>query len=121
MPKVVLIAEDEVILSKMYKFNIEQAGFDVVMAANGQEAIDAMDKQRPDVLVLDLLMPKVDGFGVLEHMKSKKYMFPIIVLSNLSQDFDMNKCKELGVSDYFVKSEMDLNNLIEKMKKLVNL
>lgn len=114
----ILIAEDETILNKMYKFNIEQAGFEVATAHNGQEAIDAMDKRKPDVLVLDLLMPKVDGFGVMEHVKSKKYTFPVIVLSNLSQDIDMSKCKEWGVVDYFVKSEMDLGNLIEKLKVL---
>lgn len=118
MPQI-LIAEDETILSKMYKFNIEQAGFDVVTAFNGQEAIDAIEKKQPDAIVLDLLMPKVDGFGVMKHIKSKKYTFPVIVLSNLSQDIDMTKCKEWGVAEYFVKSELDIAKLIEKVKKLV--
>lgn len=118
MPRI-LIAEDEPILLKMYKFNFEQEGFEVVTAVNGEEAVAAMDAAQPDGMLLDLLMPKLDGFGVMEHVRAKKYAFPVIVLSNLSQDIDQKKCRELGATDFFIKSDMDLPRLIEKMRGLV--
>lgn len=115
----VLIAENEVILAKMYKFNIEQAGLNTAIAMDGQEAIDALDKSQPDLLILDLLMPKVDGFGVLEYIRKKKYTFPVIVLSNLNQAIDKAKCQEFNVAEYFVKSELAIAKLIEKIQELV--
>lgn len=115
----VLIAENEALLAKLYKFNIEQVGFEVEAALNGEEAIDAIQKKQPDILILDLLMPKVDGFGVLEYIKKKKYVFPVIVLSNLNQGIDKSKCQEFNVVEYFVKSELDIAKLIEVMQKLM--
>lgn len=117
MPKNVLIAEDDPFMSKMYRLHLQEGEMDVRIAVDGKETIDAIEKQKPDLLLLDLLMPNVDGFEVLNHIKAKGYKFPIIVLSNLSQEIDQQKCKELGVSDYFVKSDMDLEDLEEKIKK----
>lgn len=116
MPKSLLIAEDDPFMSKMYRFNLQEEGMEVRIAADGQETIAAIEKQKPDLLLLDLLMPKVDGFEVLTHIKTKGYTFPVIILSNLSQEIDQQKCKELGAKDYFVKSEMDLADLSEKVK-----
>ena len=117
MPQSLLIAEDDPFMSKMYRLNLQEEGFEVSIAADGQETIAAIEKQKPNLLLLDLLMPNVDGFEVLKHIKTKGYTFPIIILSNLSQEIDQQKCKELGVKDYFVKSEMDLADLSSTVKK----
>ena len=117
MSKYVLIAEDDQFLSKMYRFHLEEEGWDVEVAPNGEEAIAAMDKKKPDILLLDLLMPKVDGYGVMEHIKKKGYKFPFIIMSNLSQQIDTEQCKEFGAKDYFVKSEIEMESVSEKIKK----
>ena len=117
--KKVLITEDDQFLIKMYKLNLEQEGIEIDIAKNGEEAIAAMDKEQPSLLLLDLLMPKVDGFSVLEHYKEKAYDFPVIILSNLSQDVDREKCKELGAKDYFVKSDTDIEELVNMVKKYI--
>lgn len=117
MPKKILIAEDDSFLVKMYKLELGEEGFEVEVAKDGEKAIESMDKQQPDILLLDLLMPKVDGFKVLEHINEKKYKFPVVVFSNLSQDVDKKKCEELGAEEYFVKSDMDIQELSKKIKK----
>lgn len=118
MSKYILIAEDDAFLSKMYKFHLsETEGWEVEVARNGEEAVVAMDKKKPDILLLDLLMPKLDGYGVLEHKTKKGYKFPVIILSNLSQEVDRAKCSEMGAVDYFVKSETEMEDLSEKIKK----
>lgn len=117
MTKRVIIAEDDAFLNKMYRINLEEeTECDFVFCENGEIAIEEIEQEQPHLLLLDLLMPKVDGFGVLQHVNTKGYDFPIIILSNLSQDIDKKKCEELGAKDYFVKSDMDLDQLLEKVK-----
>ena len=115
----ILIAEDNPKLLKMNKAILEKAGFEVETALNGEEAMEIMDKKKIDVLLLDLLIPKVNGFGVMVHVREKKYLFPIIVLTNLSQRIDKKQCKELGATDFLVKSDTDLPDLVEKVKAYV--
>ena len=115
----ILIVEDNPKLLKMNKATLEKAGFEVETALNGEEAIEIMDKKKIDLLLLDLLIPKVNGFGVMVHVREKKYLFPIIVLTNLSQKIDKKQCKELGATDFLVKSDTDLPDLVEKVKAYV--
>lgn len=118
MNKTILIAEDDQFLTKMYKFHLaEQQGWTIEIVGNGEEAIAAMDKQQPDILLLDLLMPKLDGYGVMEHVRAKKYTFPVLIMSNLSQQIDQQKCKELGAQNYFIKSEVEMEQLVEIINK----
>jgi len=119
MPKTILITDDDLLLTKMYRLNLATEDIHVETAKNGQEAMDFMDKHQPDLLLLDLLMPKIDGYAVLEHIRKKKYHFPVIVLSNLSQDIDQQKCLELGARDYFIKSDMDMPVLLEKVQAIL--
>ena len=114
-----MIAEDDKFLNKMYKLNLADTNHDLTFCANGAEAIDAMDKDQPDILLLDLLMPKVDGFAVLEHVKEKGYKFPVVILTNLSQEVDQKKCKELGAKDFIVKSDLELDQLLSTIKKFL--
>jgi len=117
MSKTILVAEDDTFLIETIKLSLEEHGMTVVAAKNGEEAIKAMDKKQPDLLLLDLLMPKVDGYGVLKHIREKSYRFPTIILSNLSVELDKEKCAKFGAKDYFVKSDMDEDELWPKIKK----
>ena len=119
MNRKILIAEDDPFLTKMYALNLQAENTDIEIVGNGELAIIAMDKKQPDILLLDLLMPKVDGFAVLEHIKKKQYRFPVIVLSNLSQEIDQKRCTQLGAKDYFVKSDMDLDELSKKVQEMM--
>lgn len=115
----ILIAEDDQFLSKMYRMNVESPGWDVRFVEDGQAAIDALDESLPDLLLLDIMMPHVDGVGVLKHIQEKEYDLPVIVLTNLSQESDRARCLELGAKDFFVKSDMDLDELNSLIRKYV--
>lgn len=117
MKKRILIAEDDEFLTKMYRLQMEENDWNVQICRNGEEAIAELEKNKPDILLLDLLMPKVDGYAVLEHIKAKKIKVPVLILSNLSQHIDQEKCKELGALDYFVKSEIEMDELAEKIEQ----
>ncbi|MDD4628781.1 MAG: response regulator [Candidatus Peribacteraceae bacterium] len=119
MSKRILIAEDDVFLCKMYKLGLEGLGYEIEMVPNGKDAIAAVAKNPPDLLLLDLLMPDVDGFEVLREIREKGQKFPVIILSNLSQEIDKEKCRTLGASDYFTKSDMELDQLAAIIKKYV--
>ena len=118
MSKRILLVDDDVFLTTMYTLSLDGLG-EVEIAADGQVAIDSIDRSAPDILILDLLMPKVDGYAVLEHIRLKEYRFPIIILSNVSQEMDQKKCLELGAADYFCKSQMDLDELAKKVQKVL--
>ena len=117
MSKKILIAEDDQFLNKMYKLHFEDnEDYEVDTVHNGEEALKKIEESAPDLLILDLLMPKMDGFTVLEKLQGK-LDFPVIILTNLSQKADEARCKELGASDFFVKSDVDLDDLSAKVKK----
>ena len=86
-------------------------------AHNGNEAIEALQKKVPDLMLLDLLLPGLDGFGVLQAMKEKGFGCPVIVVSNLSDKKSRDKCKALGAKEYFVKSDMDDDALWPALEK----
>lgn len=115
----ILIAEDNTKLLNMNKTNLEKAGYVVEAAQNGEEAIEIMDTKKIDLLLLDLLTPKVNGFGVMVHAREKKYSFPIVVLTNLNENIDRKKCMELGATDFLVKSDTDFPDIIEKVRSVL--
>lgn len=117
MVKRIMIAEDSEHLVKVYKLRLEKDGYEVTPCKNGVEAVAAMDKRQPDILLLDLMMPELDGLGVLEHIKQKGYTFPVIMLTNIRGDMDREKCLALGAKDYLVKLDLDEDQLLEKLVK----
>jgi len=114
----VLIVEDEQFLSLALKDNLEAEGCVVDVAMNGDAAMERMRKERPNIILLDLLMPKHDGFYVLEEVKKNPEwkLIPIIVLSNQGGDVEIKKALEMGADDYFVKSQHPIEEVIEKVK-----
>lgn len=117
--KKILIVEDEEFLVTAMKDNLEAEGCTVDTAQNGEEAIERIKKERPNLILLDLLMPKRDGFYVLEEVKKnpKWKLIPIIVLSNLGGDAEIKRALEMGADDYFVKSQHPIEEVIEKVKE----
>ena len=107
MSKHVLIAEDDTLLADMMGKILNKNKVRVTITYNGKETIEALEKEVPDVLLLDVLMPVLDGHGVLKFLKKKNLACPVIVLSNLSDNMTRNKCKEMNVKDFFVKNDID--------------
>ncbi len=117
MPKRVLIVEDDSFLCQTIRLALEDHGVDVRVAGDGEEAVQSIDTEQPDLLLLDLLMPKKDGFYVLQHIRQKEYDFPVVILSNLSGDMTPEKCFAVGAKDYLVKSDMDEDELWPRISK----
>lgn len=114
----ILIAEDESFLSRALQDNLESEGYTVDVASNGEEALTHIQAHRPALILLDLLMPKMDGFGVLEKVRTNPEWssIPVIVLSNLGGDDELKRALDMGANDYFVKSQHPIEEVIEKVK-----
>jgi DNA-binding response OmpR family regulator len=114
----VLIVEDDVYLVKAYEAKLDQAGFEVKIVTDGEQAFDALSSYKPDLVVLDLVMPRKDGYAFLREVKEHPEFkdIPILVASNLGQKSDIAKVKDLGVIDYVVKSDMSLDDLVAKIR-----
>lgn len=117
--KKILIAEDEETLSNVLKDRFETEGWKVSIASNGEEATQALEKHSFDLVLLDLLMPKKDGFEVLKEVRDNPDLknLPIIVLSNLGGDEEIKKALALGADDYFVKTQHPMSEIVEKANK----
>ncbi len=117
MSKHVLIAEDDTMLAEMMGKVLKKYNVRVTIAYNGHEAVEAMQQEVPDLLLLDLLLPKLDGHGVLKAMKKKKLDCTVIVVSNVNDKETKAKCKEMDVQHYFVKNDMDDDALWPAIEK----
>ena len=115
--KRILIAEDEDFIANLYKLNLEKNDVSVEIASDGREAIEALKREMPDLFLLDLLMPEMDGFQVLNAIKEEGIEVPVVILTNLSQEIDKQKCQELGARDFFVKSDLSVDQLWQKISE----
>lgn len=118
-PKI-LIVEDEKPLQKALFLKLTHAGFDVKVANDGQEALEILVDEKFDLMTLDLIIPRIDGFKVLEEIMSQKMDIKVIVASNLSQEEDFERAKKLGVEIFFVKSNTSIAEIVETIKKILN-
>lgn len=115
----ILILEDEEILGKVLKEKFQGKGYSVVLGTDGEVAIDLARKHKPQLIILDLILPKKDGFEVLRDLKSDfelKYI-PVIVLSNLEQDEGIKEAFDLGAIDYIIKTQHPVNEIVEKVRR----
>ncbi|MBI2415658.1 MAG: response regulator [Candidatus Kerfeldbacteria bacterium] len=121
MPKVLLVEDDEM-LHGMYIHKFKNQGYEVISAYNGAEGIEKSITEKPDIILLDVIMPKMDGFVALKKMRknSDTAKTPIIMLTNLGQDEDIRKGKELGADDYFIKANHTPQEVVDKVKTLLN-
>jgi DNA-binding response OmpR family regulator len=114
----ILIAEDDQFIANAYRVKFEKEGFEVLITSDGEEAISSLESFAPDLIILDLVMPKKDGFITLSEIKANpKYAnIPVIVTSNLSQSTDFDKVKSLGAVEYLVKSETPIGEIVNKIR-----
>ena len=110
--KKILVVEDELPLAHALKLKFSLYGFEVDTATNGKEGLEMALNNKYDAILLDLIMPHMDGFTFLEELKSKKVKTPILVLSNLGQAEDKERAKQLGAVNYYVKSNTPIAEII---------
>lgn len=121
--KKILLVEDDETLSASYVQRFIAEGFEVERVPNGEAALEAAIKFKPDLILLDIMMPKVNGFDVLDILRNtpETVNCRVIVLSALSQQEDMDKAKQLGADDYLVKSQVVLADIVERVKQHLNI
>jgi len=103
MSKVILVVEDEVSIATLLKYNLEKAGFEVLIAHDGKEGLDLAIEKSPDLMLLDLMLPTMDGMEVCKEIRSRKKIIPIIMLTAKDDEFDKVLGLELGADDYMTK------------------
>ena len=117
MAKKILIIEDEEILIDLLQKKLGNEGYEVAIARNGEEGLKVMKREKPDLILLDILMPKKGGFEVMEDMAKDPEIknIPIIIVSNSGQPVELERAKELGAKDCLVKTEFDPQEVIDKV------
>jgi CheY-like chemotaxis protein len=117
----ILLVEDDSFFQNFYSKKLLESKFRVEIAGNGSEALMKMKESRPDVILLDLIMPVMDGFQVLEMVSKDESLktIPILVFSTLGQEEDIEKAKRLGATDYVNKTFFDFDNLLAKIQAVV--
>lgn len=117
--KIVLLVEDEAFLLKTLTRHLQSLDYDIRTAMNGQEALDLLTKVRPDLILTDLVMPKMDGFDFLAELRQHpEYQhIPVVVITNLASDSDEQRCRDMGIEAYFTKADTPLTEIEGIIKK----
>ncbi len=118
-PKI-LICDDERAINHALELKLTHENFDVRTAQNGNECLSAFEKEKFDIALLDLVLPQKDGFEVLEELKKRGNTVPIIIISNLGQEEDIKRVKDLGVVDYLIKSNTSIVEIVAKVKERIS-
>ncbi len=117
----VFLVEDDPTLVEMYKVKFTESGFDLTVSGNGSEGLAIALKQPFDIILLDIILPGMDGFAILQELKKnpKTKATPVVMMSNLGQEADISRGKELGADDYLVKASFTPSQVVEKMVSIV--
>jgi len=117
----ILLVEDDRFLRRACETALRQRGFTVTSAVDGEEALRAIETSPPDLVLLDLLMPKVTGLEVLRTLRARPETeaLPVLILSNSSREQDMDEIRQLGVAGYYVKADMSLQELGDRIRQLL--
>lgn len=118
--KRVLICDDDPVILRLLQVNLELEGYDVLLAHHGEQAIEVANEQKPDLVILDIMMPRLDGYQTCERLKANEETkgIPVVFLSAKAQQADIEKGKEFGVADYLTKP-FDPNDLVDVVQRLV--
>lgn len=121
MAKKILIIEDEEVLSGLLQKKLTREGYDLSMARNGEEGLERMREVKPDLILLDIIMPKMGGFEVMEEMVKDEELkkIPIIIISNSGQPVEIGRAQKLGARDWLIKTEFDPQEVIDKVVKVI--
>ena len=120
--KKILLVEDDTLIGEMYKRCLTAAGAEILWALDGKMGLEILKKETVDFIITDLMMPRMDGYELVQNLKKNKDTkdIPVIILTNLTdRPEDTEKIKKLGVADYIIKSDTDLKDLIKKISILL--
>jgi DNA-binding response OmpR family regulator len=119
----VLLVEDDIFLSSIYQKKFEMEGFKVTPVDNGEKVLAEAKKKKPDIILLDILLPKRDGFSVLAQLKddAETKEIPVILLTNLGQKDDVDKGLQAGAVDYLIKAHFKPSEIVEKVRKVLHI
>lgn len=117
----ILIIEDEKVLLDVLENKLKKEGYEVIIAENGVEGLEKIKKEKPSLILLDILMPKMNGFEVMEAMERNPDIskIPVIIISNSGQPLEIARALKLGAKDYLVKAEFDPQEVLTKVKKIL--
>jgi DNA-binding response OmpR family regulator len=120
-PKI-LFVDDDNFLRKVYEAELKEKNFEVILASDGEEGLEKAQLEDPDLIILDMIMPKKSGFEVLTELQRnpKTRNIPVIILSNLGQEDDKKKGIDLGAVDYLIKDNITLGILVDKINQYLN-
>lgn len=117
----VALIEDDPLIAEMYTTKFTKEGYDLQHAADGAAGIELVKKLKPDIILLDIIMPKMDGFQVLQALREDPAFknTPVVMLTNLGQEEDVQKGRALGATDYFIKTNFTPAAIVDKVKTLL--
>jgi len=121
MPKTILVVEDDTILRDLISQKLKKDNYEIVEAIDGEEGLKKAKEEKPDIILLDLILPGIDGFGVLEQIKKDPEIakIPVVILSNLGQKEEIEKGMSLGATDFLIKAHFTLSEIVVKIKKIL--
>jgi len=121
MAKKILLIEDEEIMIDLLQRKLTQEGYEISVTRDGEEGLKAMREVKPDLILLDIIMPKMGGFEVMEEMQKDKTLakIPVIVISNSGQPVEIDRAQKLGAKDWLIKTEFDPQEVVEKVVKQI--
>lgn len=121
MAKKILLVEDDEMISSMYKTRMEQSGYEILTANNGNDGLSTALKEKPDIILLDIILPQMDGFSVLQELRGSKKTekIPVFMLTNLGTEEDREKGKRLGANDYLVKASLTPADILHKIEEYI--
>jgi len=121
MAKKILLVEDEDLIIKLLQKKLISEGYDVTIASDGEEGMKAIRQNKPELVLLDIVMPKKGGFEVLEEINQDINLrdIPVIIISNSGQPMELDRAQRLGVKDWLIKTEFDPKEVLEKVVKQI--
>jgi len=121
MAKKILLIEDEEIMVNLLQRKLTQEGYEISVARDGEEGLKLIREAVPDLVLLDIIMPKKGGFEVMEVMQKDKNLknIPVIIISNSGQPVELDRAKELGAKDWLIKTDFDPQEVLDKVVKQI--
>lgn len=119
MAKKILLAEDEKALATVLNLKLKSAGYETHIVYNGEDALQALKDGKYDLMLIDIMMPRRDGFSVLDELKKQGNKMPVFAMSNLSQDEDITRIKSTGVKDYITKADTSPAEILARVTKFL--
>ena len=119
--KLIILVEDDEFLAELYATKLKLENYEVILATDGEKGLKMIKEKKPDLILLDIILPKMDGFEILKAIKNEKELkdIPVILLTNLSQKDEVKKGLDLGANDYLIKAHFMPSEVVKKIKQTI--